>query len=915
MNNYHNDINIKFEHTPVTNKTAFNLNHVGAHAGDAIAVTTLSHTDANTIYVNGSSGNDSNAGTAAAPKLTILASINATTATKIYVLVMNSQHFSEDLSTAVTTFLTGLFANTAITATLSTRVLGYTPADANSIYFGATSGTGGGVGTAADPSNTIALAVGLTDGTHQNIVEVDGDTYTEPAIEMTGNFLGMYAADGVKPTFKPTVSSAASDYTATTAVKTDTFAGITIDSHQTILLNNGNWLVCYEDDNDSGKGKFVIYDEDGVIVKSATTFEDGSTDYITVSLLNNGNWVCCYVDNGDSFQGKFVIYDEDGVVVVGPTVFETGTTTDTSVALLNNTNWVCCYTDSDDSFQGKFVIYTAAGVNVVVPTVFDSGDALRSSVALLNNTNWVCCYQEPTLTKGKFVIYDEDGVQVVAPTDFYNGTVENPSVALLNNTNWVCCFNGTVATDGLFTIHDEDGVNVTGPTVFDSQDALKNNVTVLDNGDWINTYSANGDSDKGKLVIYDEDGSNVKAVTTFDSSTTTVSSGVVLNNGNFVLTYIDGGATNTGTFIIYYLYSWTGLKVSAGSNINGFVLDGNDSNQLTKMVEPNGAKPDIKWCDIKNTTNPSTTLLNGYAIKGDNETDVYNSKINDNDAGLYLTANVDDAIIQDNEFYRNTVAAAIHIDGAAAVSGDITIKHNDLFENESAIRLENNHGTNEILKNNIIHNNDNYAVEADTAASISYSIRTDPLSGCTDGSSVILANPLYINEGAVTPSAIDLNIKTKVEGYPSDSPAKDLADDTRNAGSHDVRYIGAATSWTSITVAKPRRGTIDVWYEPVGGQKSVGQDGTVEYSKKGQTENVKIKWVGELKANFDLIRAMWASTESEVRIYFQPSTTPAAYNTYTMTRKTLNASVPLYELSETGVAGHEIEFARKFEEA
>ena len=904
MLDFYSDEEIKFEYAPETNKFAFKLNHIGAHDTDSIAVTTLTHTDANTIFVNGSSGSDSNAGTEASPKVTILASINATTADKIYVVVLNSQHFAEDLSTATTTYFTGLFADTAITATLSTRI---TPTfeDANTIYFGATSGTAGGDGSLGDEVNTIALAVGLCDGTHQRICEIDGDTYEEPGIEFTGDFQGMYALEGKKPTFKPTLNVDLVNTPSAPAVPATPFETGALDANSdidTVKLNNGNWVCCYTDDGDSDKGKFVIYSENGTLVK-ADTFEQHVVSKLSVSILNNGNWVCCYshYDNPDHV-GKFVIYSASGVKQEGATEFLSSQLFYPAVSVLTDDSWVCCF---KDGLAGKFVIYNEAGtVEVKGVTTFETNDVAFVHVAGLNNGNWVCCYWDNDDGDSNFIIYDSVGSSPPEVTKTaMAGIFYLDDLLLLNDTNWIVCDNQD------FRIYDEDGGVVKTQTAFatSSQDT---SISQLPTNGLTITYIDNNDADKGKLLVLSEDGATtIHSARTIESDVLRIISTVTLDNGNIVIC-CDNTTDDDGQFIIETPYIYSGVKISDTTMLNGFILDSNDLIYQNKLIEINSAKPTIQWCDLKNCTNGNVgSNLNGFSMNGDDDIDLSNCQVFDNDDGLYTASN--DCEINDCQFYRNAAGKAIEIEGAGS---GIVVEHTDIFNNNAGIYLNTNDGD-EVLKNNIIHNNDNLGIEATTSVGYTYTLNTDSVDGATSGASVILANPLYLNEGAIIPASIDLHIKTTVEGYPSDSPAKDLADDTRNAGSYDVRYIGAATSWTSITVDKDRRHPIKVWYEAVSGSKNVGQDGTVEYSKKGQTENVEIHWAGLLQADFVKILAMWSSDKNEVRLYPQPTTSPNAYNTYTMERPKLNASADNNKLTEIGKSDITIKLSRKYEDA
>jgi len=77
----------------------------------------------------------------------------------------------------------------------------------------------------------------------------------------------------------------------------------------TTSLTNGNVLIAYRDDTNSGYGTFVIYDSAGNLVKSETVFNSGDTSYsskISATTLTNGNVLIAYRDDTNSGYGTFV---------------------------------------------------------------------------------------------------------------------------------------------------------------------------------------------------------------------------------------------------------------------------------------------------------------------------------------------------------------------------------------------------------------------------------------------------------------------------------------------------------------------------------------------------------------------------------------------------------------------------------
>ncbi len=800
------------------------------------------------------------------------------------------------------------------------RLLGYTPTDGNSIFV-AKWGNDTYSGTTKNPKLTLTGAISACDATHQAIVIMDSGTYIEDSFEFTGDFLGLYAAIGERPIFKPTDSKNTGDFTKTSNLISETFEevdGLNNNIFTPILLENDNFVIPYRVDVN---GKFVIYDEDGELVKSATTFDAGTPGYISGCKLNNGNFIIVYSDWGDSDKGKFVIFDEGGELIRAETEFESGHVDYTYCCLLNNTNFCIVYTDVDDGKKGKFVIYDEDGTRITDADpdqpVFEDGITLHPTVCLLKSTNFVIPYRDSgDGDKGKFTIYDEDGNQVKAPTEFESGATAYPMAVSLDNTNFLIAYCDVGDSGkGKFVIYDEDGTRITDADpdqpVFEDGAAYHLNICKLENSGVSISYHDGDDSDKGKFVIYDEDGNPLKSETEFSSNDIETTGILCLNNGNFMICFTDVTDSHKGKFVIWYPYSYSGLKISSASIINGIEIDANNYTQLEKIIEINSAKPTIKNCELKNCTNPANSNL-GYAICGDNETDIHNSIIHDNGGGIWLGASVDNCIIKDNLIYWNDKDYAITIDGAAAAGDDISITHNDIFGNYAGIRLENNHGANETLDNNNIHGNSNDGVNADVEVTLNYTVLTDDVTNAASGTAVILANPLYLNEGAVTPGDLDLHIKTIVEGYFANSPAYLLADDGRNSGAYDVRYIGSRTTWSSMIIPKPL--SMKPYLKPVDASKRIKKDGSVSSNKGGQTEYLPLQWQGIDKVYYDLILPFWCGDKNETRIYAQPTTSPDTYNIfYLLWDDDLPEYANFWKHSQDGVNDLKLLFARKFE--
>jgi hypothetical protein len=281
-------------------------------------------------------------------------------------------------------------------------------------------------------------------------------------------------------------------------------------------------LIAYKD---TGLGTYTIYDSAGNMIISPTTFETGSTTYISTTSLPNGNVFIVYQDTGNNSYGTFVILDSAGNLVKSPTVFESATTSYTCTTALPNGNVFIGYTDEGNSSYGTFVIYDSAGNEVKSATVFNSGSTSLKSCKALTNGNVMIAYRDAGASNyGNFIIYDMHGAAVSSETTFNAAATNYP------------------------------------------------NVVPLINGDALIIYKdAGGGFDYGTYVIYSNTGSQIVGETAFTSSHTNEESAVRLSTGGVFIAYQDVDESNRGDFVIGM---GTGILLSQNLDIYGSLAIG-----------------------------------------------------------------------------------------------------------------------------------------------------------------------------------------------------------------------------------------------------------------------------------------------------------------------------------------------------
>jgi len=84
-------------------------------------------------------------------------------------------------------------------------------------------------------------------------------------------------------------------------------------------------------------------------------------------------------------------------------------------------------------------------------------------------------------------------------------------------------------------------------------------------------------------------------------------------------------------------------------------------------------------------------------------------------------------------------------------------------------------------------------------------------------------------------------------------------------------------------------------------------------SREALTEYVKINFPGILNADYTEALALLKTTESQVRIYPDPTTNATDYNIYRYIYETINGSAAHYKLTRTGKQGVSLLFGRATE--
>ena len=370
-------------------------------------------------------------------------------------------------------------------------------------------------------------------------------------------------------------------------------------------LQNGNVFLCYSKSTTSGC--FQIISETGVVVKTETVFNAGNTANIYSFVLQNGNILITYKNVLD---GKiyFVIYDQDGIIVKTSSLITTASgsiylaSSKTGiVSILNNNTLniidmselktvdisqfnlqsapVSAYLDKNIKLSTSFENTNQTFLDDYTP--IDFLNASTSSVKINSNISNVVSVDSPIkmLIGSAYKTVKASSVTqaIVAGTGKYSNpkTIYSSDVAavfgkgnsvVLSNGNIFLMYVNSTERKVMYSIIDTFGniikndVFVYGTTNYSRYNSASNmNLKLLSNGNILITSRSNNYS------IIDTN-CNVIVPLTFITKVGSeyIRDAEALPGGNFVLIwYEDTGSTNYIIKLSYSVYSSTGVQVKA----------------------------------------------------------------------------------------------------------------------------------------------------------------------------------------------------------------------------------------------------------------------------------------------------------------------------------------------------------------
>jgi hypothetical protein len=721
---------------------------------------------------------------------------------------------------------------------------------------------------------------------------------------MQNNFKGLFAALGERPTV--TFQTDLNYYDSFQVVAPTVFDSSGIYqtcAHKVIVQANGTWICVYVQQTTSQYlPKFVIYTNEGVNVVPPTVIESVNVECVSAAVLPDGKWVCVWGYKHEE-RVKYAIYKDDGTLITGPTqiYFKSNAAAyaidSIDVLGLYNGNWVCCFD------QSYFVIYDGNGTQVLGVTQMDTTSGMGAVVSIklldLNNGNWVCAYGFSDGKQGNFVIYNVDGTVVIPNKTFWSGMVKNIDCAVFSNGTFIIVWGFKSTGTSMFQVYTESGTPVGGVGSISGGTVSQKGIGALQNDNWVICTEAG-------YSVYTDTGTQLFPFRQFHVPFNHCFDVVVLPNNNWLCVFEtkpSGSNNSVAKFIIYRPFTPAGLAIKTDAYINGVTFSQKDTPNVHRIIDVAGAKLTLRWCAFKHAVNLADRKYAAYCIHGTGSLDMQGTLLANADGGVSISGS--SIMCERNIFYRITEDAALTIKGAG---NGISIRHNTFFNNYGAVRLISNNGQ-EIIRDSIFFDNENYALKADVQLTIGTSLCPDSLINAELDTRSVRHNPRFIDEGYGLEADMDLHLQHKDLGYAAHSPAIGIASDGTDAGAYLTEYVFVPPVYYTAVIDKP---FLDFEMKPVGDVKLILDDGDIFTFKKSQHLQVKMKWKGIQNSDYAEVFKVWMRG-GDFLIYYDPVSSPEKYLIMKLIWGDVSMSPELYRLARTGVGDVELIFIMKFE--
>jgi len=295
-------------------------------------------------------------------------------------------------------------------------------------------------------------------------------------------------------------------------VKTRTeFTSTNADIISLTSLKNGNFVLGYRDAGDGLKGKFIIYDVNGNVVKSSTTFANSVTSSlatsIAISSFSNGNFIIGYSDGDDSSKGKFIIYDVNGNVVKSSTEFDSYETRYIYTTTSQDGNIQMVWNDYGGSSNIQFMKINSEGDIIISQKEIYTNSRQIRSISLLKNGNTIVLCRGNSGGLDEMII-DRNGETILTITNLFSGSdpLYQDSTLLRNGDILGVYADQNDGFDEYYYILNEFGEVIKSPEKYNDLGEYSVWTTVLSNGKVLLGSGHRDAGYVGKMTILEQKG-------------------------------------------------------------------------------------------------------------------------------------------------------------------------------------------------------------------------------------------------------------------------------------------------------------------------------------------------------------------------------------------------------------------------
>lgn len=241
-------------------------------------------------------------------------------------------------------------------------------------------------------------------------------------------------------------------------------------------LDTDKFVVVYTDDAqlDDGYARAATVSGTTISWGTAKEFETGDTEYPSCCQLSTDKFVVCYNDEGDSDKGKACVCTVSGTTITAgtPVVFADKNTAwnENRCCKLTTDKFLILWRDASDSYYLKGIAATVSGTTPSFGSelTIDSINASAISCAQLDTDKAVIVWRDGTNTHGAIEIVTVSGTTITEGTEVdlnpTSGDIQYNAVAKVDDTHFVviyediansekgtsryCSFSGTTITLG-----------------------------------------------------------------------------------------------------------------------------------------------------------------------------------------------------------------------------------------------------------------------------------------------------------------------------------------------------------------------------------------------------------------------------------------------------------------------------------